>query len=139
MSRRTKYFIPAIAVFFFLLAFTSVKVYKSMKEMRSTAVNIFAKNECPGLRWVDPIDSNQMAFPISVDGELYFLGERVPLEDPDVKERLDRELQLNTYCHSNTISSMRLANRYFGQIEKVLTENGVPTDFKYLALVESGF
>ena len=104
-------------------------------------VNIFEKTttECPGIKWVDAIDSSQMVFPINIEGELYFAGERVPLEDPDVRERLERELQLNAYWHSNTLMSMKLANRYFDELENILTANGVPTDLKYMALIESNF
>lgn len=67
-----------------------------------------------------------------------FAGEAVPLDDWDVRERLDRELLVNTYWHSNTIRLLKLANRYFPTIERILRENGVPEDFKYVALVESG-
>ncbi|MBL7777892.1 MAG: lytic transglycosylase domain-containing protein [Chitinophagales bacterium] len=103
--------------------------------------NIFltTKNEAPGFEWINAPDSLPPSKPISIKGELYFAGERVPLEDPDVRERLERELQLNVYWHSNTLMAMKNANRYFPEAEKILKENGVPTDFKYLALIESGF
>src|SRR5687768_1439445 len=32
-----------------------------------------------------------------------FAGEVLPLDIPDVRERLDKELQINSYLHSNTI------------------------------------
>ena len=103
--------------------------------------NIFerTKNECPNLKFISSIDSNETVSPVTVQGELFFCGERVPLEDPDVRERLERELQLNTYWHSNTLMAMKMANRYFDGLEKILTENGVPSDFKYLPLIESNF
>lgn len=69
---------------------------------------------------------------------LEFAGEEVPLDIPDVRERLDREMLVNAYWHSNTILTMKLANKYFPEIEKVLEENGIPDDFKYLAVAESG-
>lgn len=107
----------------------------------TTPVNIFeqTKNECPNLIWLGNIDSTTLTEPVSVSGELSFAGERVPLEDPDVLERLERELQINTYWHSNTLLAMKLANRYFPEIEKILADSGVPADFKYLPLIESGF
>lgn len=103
--------------------------------------NIFdgTHNDCPGLKWQGNIDTAETVAPISVQGELFFAGERVPLEDPEVRERLERELQLNTYWHSNTLMAMKLANRYFDGIEQILAEQGVPADFKYLPLIESGF
>lgn len=64
-------------------------------------------------------------------------GERVPIERFDVKERLDRELMVNSYWHSNTIQAIKMSNRFFPVIEKILAEEGVPDDFKYLAIAES--
>ncbi|MCH8556068.1 MAG: lytic transglycosylase domain-containing protein [Schleiferiaceae bacterium] len=69
---------------------------------------------------------------------LSFAGEVVPVGDVDVAERLDRELLVNTYWHSNTVLSLKRANRYFPMMEAILKKNGVPEDFKYLALIESG-
>ena len=81
---------------------------------------------------------NQIINPVSVPESLTFAGERVPLEIEDVKERLDRELLVNTYWHSNTIQLFKRASRDFPIIEKILAENEMPDDFKYLALAESG-
>jgi hypothetical protein len=67
-----------------------------------------------------------------------FAGEKVPVNIYDVKERLDREILVNTYWHSNTFQNFKNAYRYFPTIEKILKEEGVPDDFKYLALAESG-
>ncbi|MFM7813178.1 MAG: lytic transglycosylase domain-containing protein [Flavobacteriales bacterium] len=67
-----------------------------------------------------------------------FAGEVVPLQEADVRERIDRELLVNTYWHSNTLLSLKRANRWFPVIEPILERNGVPNDFKYLALIESG-
>ncbi|MCW3125336.1 MAG: hypothetical protein JWO03_994 [Bacteroidetes bacterium] len=93
--------------------------------------------EAPGLKWVK--DTAMQVYPFRVDGELTFAGERVPMEEPDVRERLDRELQINVFRQSNTILNMKLANRYFPDMERILIEEGVPTDFKYLPLIESDF
>lgn len=79
------------------------------------------------------------AVSLELPEELYFAGERVPLEMPDVRERLDRELHINTYWHSSTIFLIKQANRWLPQIEKILEENGVPDDFKYLTAIEGGF
>jgi len=66
-----------------------------------------------------------------------FAGEALPMNNFDVKERLDRELMKNTYWHSNTILFMKNANKYFPTIERILKEEGVPEDFKYIAVAES--
>ena len=65
-------------------------------------------------------------------------GEELPLNRFDVKEALDRELLSNAYFHSQTIRYIKMAPRYFQIIEPILKEKGVPDDFKYLAVAESG-
>ncbi len=77
-------------------------------------------------------------FAAKVPDQISFAGERVPLEDFEVAERMDRELTVNGYWHSNTIQNLKLANRWFPIIEKVFKENNIPDDFKYLAMAESG-
>ena len=66
-----------------------------------------------------------------------FAGEDVPLDDPEVRERLDRELTVNAYWQSSTIIMLKRANRFLPTIEKVLKEEAVPDDFKYLCMAES--
>lgn len=73
-----------------------------------------------------------------VPDELSFSGERVPLENFEVYERIDRELIVNTYFHSATILSIKRANRWFPIIEPILRRYNVPDDFKYLMVAESG-
>jgi membrane-bound lytic murein transglycosylase D len=67
-----------------------------------------------------------------------FAGELVPIEKADIKERMDRELLVNTYWQSNSLLLIKRAHKYFPIIEPILAENGIPDDFKYLALIESG-
>lgn len=67
-----------------------------------------------------------------------FAGEWMPLDRFDVKESLDRELLSNAYFHSQTIRLIKIAPRYFSMVEPILKEKGIPNDFKYLAVAESG-
>ena len=76
---------------------------------------------------------------VKIPDSLSFVGEIMPLNRFDVREALDRELLSNAYFHSQTIRYIKLAPRYFSVIEPILRENGIPEDFKYLALAESGF
>lgn len=69
---------------------------------------------------------------------LYFAGERVPLNIYYVHESLDRELMVNMYWHSNILLCMKRAGRFFPIIEPILKKNGIPDDFKYLCVIESG-
>ncbi|MFV0238325.1 MAG: lytic transglycosylase domain-containing protein [Flavobacteriales bacterium] len=56
----------------------------------------------------------------------------------DIQEQFDLEFIKNTYWHSNMILMLKRANRYFPVIEPILKKTGIPDDFKYLALAESG-
>ena len=75
---------------------------------------------------------------LKIPENLDFAGERVPTENDDIKERIDRELLTNTYWQSNTMLLLKRANKFFPMIEPILKENGIPNDFKYLAVIESG-
>ncbi len=77
-------------------------------------------------------------YALNLPQELDFAGEEVPMADPEIQERFDRELLVNTYWQSQTLLFLKRANRYFPVIEPILKKNGVPDDFKYLALIESG-
>jgi membrane-bound lytic murein transglycosylase D len=68
---------------------------------------------------------------------VFFAGERMPLENFDTRESLEREIITSAYRHSSTILVIKRANRYFPVIEKILKEYNVPDDFKYLAVAES--
>lgn len=74
----------------------------------------------------------------SIPDTLSFAGERVPLNIYYVREGLDRELVSNMYYQSNTLFTIKRATRYFPTIERILKEEGVPGDFKYLCVIESG-
>jgi membrane-bound lytic murein transglycosylase D len=82
-------------------------------------------------------DSPLPAISLDLPKSITFAGEPVPLDLPDVRERLDKELQINTYFHSNTIFLIKRANRWLPQMEKILKANNIPEDFKYLPLIES--
>ena len=69
---------------------------------------------------------------------LFLAGEQVPTESFSVREKLDRELIINTYGHSSSILYLKRASRWFPLIEPILEEHGIPNDFKYLAVIESG-
>jgi peptidoglycan lytic transglycosylase D len=70
--------------------------------------------------------------------DLSFAGERVPIENFEVYERIDREFLVNTYFHSYTILSIKRAERWFPVVEPILKEYNVPDDFKYISIIESG-
>lgn len=81
-------------------------------------------------------DYNVYALPLP--DYIDFAGEQTPLKNPDIRERLDRELLVNTYWQSNGLLLIKRAHKYFPIIEPILAEEGIPDDFKYLAVIESG-
>ncbi|MFT6441856.1 MAG: hypothetical protein ACJASM_001394 [Salibacteraceae bacterium] len=82
--------------------------------------------------------ANYKIFALNLPNTIEFAGEKVPMNLIDVREKLDRELHVNTYWQSNTLLFIKRSNRWFPIIEKILLEENVPNDFKYLALIESG-
>jgi membrane-bound lytic murein transglycosylase D len=84
------------------------------------------------------LEHSNRVFSVVLPEKVEFAGEEPPLGLYYVREGLDRELTINTYWHSSTITMMKRAARYFPVIEPILKANGVPDDFKYLALIESG-
>jgi membrane-bound lytic murein transglycosylase D len=70
---------------------------------------------------------------------LTFAGEKMPLTNFDTRESLEREMLISTFRHSSTILIIKKASRYLPLIEKILKENNIPDDFKYLAAAESEY
>tara|TARA_B100001093_G_scaffold120128_1_gene112806 strand:- start:1765 stop:2715 length:951 start_codon:yes stop_codon:yes gene_type:complete len=83
-------------------------------------------------------NKNYAIYAPSIPNEINFCGESFPIKEKSLKERFDREILVNTYWQSQTIIFIKKANKYFGIIEPILRKNGVPDDFKYLAIAESG-
>lgn len=78
--------------------------------------------------------NKEYTFPSEID----FAGEKAPLNVSDVRERFDRELLVNANLDATTKIIIKRANRAFPVIEPILKRNGIPDDFKYLAVIESG-
>lgn len=74
---------------------------------------------------------------INLDKEFTFCGEKFPMDNWDVRQRLDAELLRNVYFHSQTILAIKRANAIFPIIEPIMKAEGVPADLKYLAVAES--
>jgi peptidoglycan lytic transglycosylase D len=76
---------------------------------------------------------------VKVPESIEFAGEKVPVDNSEVYERLDRELQVNTYFHSSTIQNIKQAGKWFQVVEPILKKYQIPEDFKYMIAAESGF
>jgi hypothetical protein len=99
----------------------------------------FRVDECISDRqYREAFRRNYKIFTVGIPQEIDFAGDPAPLNVFYVRDALDRELLVNTYWHNNTVLSFKRAYRWFPVIEPILQENGIPEDFKYLAVIESG-
>ena len=73
----------------------------------------------------------------NLNKDFFFCGEKFPMDNFDVRRRLDQELLRNVYFHSHTLLAIKRSGAYFPLIEPVLKEEGMPDDLKYLAVAES--
>lgn len=125
-NSRVLYFTLGILVTISLLTFAALFFFVNSE-------NVVAASEEKD----DGFPQNYRIISPEVPKEIYFAGERIPTENFEVFERIDRELLVNTYWHSATILAMKRANRWFPVIEPILKKYNVPDDFKYLAVAES--
>jgi membrane-bound lytic murein transglycosylase D len=93
--------------------------------------------------FIHAVSDNKVATASSVKdhyfpAEIDFAGEKAPLNVADVRERFDRELLVNANLDASTLLIIKRANRVFPVMEPILKRYGVPDDFKYLAVIESG-
>lgn len=112
-----------IRFIFFALALTLVACSMSQPKEKATAQPLPA--------------ASPFVFP-PLPEKMTFAGQEVILTDEDVMERLDREVLMNAYYNSATTGYFKRAHRWFPTIERILKEEGIPEDFKYLAIIESG-
>lgn len=69
--------------------------------------------------------------------DVLLCGERIPIEDKNVWENLDREFLVALGSESQILLWMKRARRYFPYIEKRLKELELPDDLKYVTITES--
>ena len=118
--------IPLIATIVVLLSIMSIFSFSSKEHAENISV-------------LNSLKEKYTIFAIpKPSSTIFFANERVPLENPDIWERYDKELLKNTYWQSNTLLLYKRAAKYFPVIEPILKKNNLPDDFKYLALIESG-
>ncbi len=66
-------------------------------------------------------------YALPIPDKMDFAGERVPLENPDIRERMDRELLVNTYWQSNGLLLFKRAHKFFPILEPLLKKHGIQT------------
>ena len=86
----------------------------------------------------DVPDAASPVFVPDLPANLTFAGEKVPLEYAEVREALEREITVTMFLHSRTLRTLRMTTRYFPVIEPIMKKYGIPDDFNYLCMAESG-
>ncbi|MDY0221213.1 MAG: transglycosylase SLT domain-containing protein [Desulfobacterium sp.] len=104
-----------------------------------TVLFLFFPSPCP----VNGSDLPDRVIPSLVESvrlpdPLFFCEDKVPVEDFDVRERLEKEVLLALWDRAQVILWLKRASRYFPHIESVLKKEGLPDDLKYIAVIESG-
>jgi len=84
-----------------------------------------------------PVLSIEPVYSFPIPSSMGFAGQTISLERYDMRERFDREQIVIAFNHSVTMLVIKRANRYFPIIEPILKQNGIPDDFKYMAVIES--
>ena len=74
---------------------------------------------------------------LRLEQPLTFCGETVPLKDPNVRERMEKELLLSLWDRDQAVLWLKRSTRYLPVIEAMLSQAGLPDDLKYIALAES--
>jgi membrane-bound lytic murein transglycosylase D len=124
-----------LAIIALILLFGYIS-FKEIKQRKSTRLDTISDEYTMEPEYA--LESSYVtAVTFDLPEDVKFAGESVPLNLPDVKERLDKEIQINTYLHSNTIFLIKRAARWLPQMKKILKANGIPEDFQYLPLIES--
>ena len=89
------------------------------------------------LPFYSSIWASQPTISFPIPQKVQFAGQTISLQRYDFQERYDREQLVIAYNHSVSLLQIKRAQKYFPIIEPILKENGIPTDFKYLAVIES--
>lgn len=82
-------------------------------------------------------DGQALVNALKIEPPPSFCSETVPLNEAEVKERLEREFLYALDNKDQVILWLKRANRFFPHIEQVLQKNAVPDDLKYIAIAES--
>ena len=122
---------------FTLLSLVSGLIFTSLIFISYTSVEDEKTEEKIEVRKDTNVGLPQVIKAADLNKAYTFAGEVLPLDNFDAVERFDRELMVNSYWQSNTLLNIKKANRFFPTMERILAENGVPDDFKYLAVAES--
>lgn len=83
------------------------------------------------------ISCNHFISTVRLPDQLELCGEIIPLNDPEVRERAEREFYMLLQQPGQIVLYMKRSGRYFPIYEKQLKEASMPDDLKYLSVAES--
>jgi hypothetical protein len=69
--------------------------------------------------------------------ELDFCGEKVPLDNPEIRERAEREFYLLLQQPGQLVLYIKRSGKYFPIYERIIKGMNLPDDLKYLSVAES--
>ncbi|MBI3519958.1 MAG: lytic transglycosylase domain-containing protein [Bacteroidetes bacterium] len=113
------------------------KTYVSLGAWLIIAILIKTLSFHPDLSFPDYSDSNFKVLGLNIPTNLEFAGERVPQNDYEIKESLEKEFFANKSWKNSSLALFVKARKWFPLIEPILKKEGVPDDFKYVAIIES--
>ncbi len=91
----------------------------------------------PDLSRPDYSNANFEVLGLNIPANLEFAGERVPQNDYEIKESLEKEFFSNKSWKNSSLALFSKAQKWFPLIEPILKQEHVPDDFKYVAVIES--
>lgn len=91
----------------------------------------------PSSNLVSYSNNNQNVLGLNIPSNLEFCGEKIPSNSMAIKDDLEKEFFNNNYWKSNSAVLFAKAKKWFPYIEPILKQQGVPDDFKYVAVIES--
>jgi len=123
------------SVIFVLVIISTLNIYSAMGS--KTTVEPFVKpvNTASALtiKAVNYVPKN-----IAAENDFSFANEALPINDARVKRKLQRSLVKHDFKNVRTNILQTKALQLFPVIEPILRAYGIPEDFKYIPLVESG-
>jgi hypothetical protein len=86
---------------------------------------------------LEPSSYPSLISALRIKAPLDFCGEQVPLDNEEVRERLEKQILLSLWNRAQVILWLKRSTRYFPHIEAMLKAHDMPGDLKYVAVVES--
>ncbi|MET4083126.1 membrane-bound lytic murein transglycosylase D [Pedobacter sp. UYP30] len=103
-----------------------------------------AKKNFSGTEKLDTFKTKKAILPRAKQPEtlmarLSFANETLPLGDKKIELKMKKSLKAHNYKNTQTYRLQKRAREWFPIIEPILKRFKIPNDFKYMALVESGY